>query len=676
MAIKKAFGAETKKILRLMIDSIYTNKSIFIRELISNASDACDKIKIHAVQENDTKLLGESLYINVTIDKNDNTITVEDNGIGMDADDLENNLGVIANSGTQNFLQALQHTFNDKQHQNDLIGQFGVGFYSGFMVADRMTVLSTKFNQEEQTYLWRSDGDGYYEIEQTTDIMHRGTKVCLSIKKEEEEFLNASKISNIITTYSDHINYPIYLICKEKVGDECAPNMEHKDPVNKNQAIWTKNPSNVTQDEYNNFYQHITHSPDQPWMILHNKVEGVMEYTNLLFIPTKRPFDLFSPDRVTRVKLYIKRVFIADDGLALIPKYMRFLRGVIDTTDLPLNVSRETLQQSTKTLKLKKAITKRVLHALKEKADHFPDEYVQFWGNFGEVLKEGLCEPMLEEKDQLLGICRFLSTKSGNGYISMDDYVKNMRDGQKAIYYLVGDDLDAMKSNPQLEGFQAKDIEVLLLQNPVDAFWVTAINDYKNYDLVSVATTDVQLICNDNADNSTDTEEDVRSSCNTSGISNAQLSQSDTDTLTSYIKSVLDTKVSNVIVSKKLVKSPACLSIPDGGMNSQLEKMLLEQKQLKKRITKVLEINPNHVVIKTILQYLRLRANSEINTEEKVQSTIGSAVGVACNLDEDRIRQLVNVVFAQACLTSGQLMENPNVVAEILDDMTIKYINL
>lgn len=691
--MKKAFGAETNKVLRLMIDSIYTNKSIFLRELISNASDACDKVRTCAMS--DHRLLEEALLIDITLDKDNGVLTIKDNGIGMNATDMESHLGVIANSGTQNFLDSLGDGKNGKKDdRGNFIGQFGVGFYSSFMVAEEVTVHSTKLGEEGKTYLWRSCGNGYYEIEESAEVLPRGTKVSLKMKQDALEYLDQHRVRHIITLYSDHINYPVHLKC-----EGC-----NNEQINQTQAIWTKNASDITKEEYRNFYQHITHSPDEPWLTMHNRVEGAMEYINLLYIPTKRPFDLFSPDRTTRVKLYIRRVFIADDGLALIPKYLRFLRGIIDTDDLPLNVSRETLQHSAKSVKLTNAIVKRVLGTLKNKSEADPTEYVKFWETFGEVLKEGLCEPVLEEKDQLMAICRFRSTKAGTDYISLDDYITNMKTGQNEIYYMISDSYQLAEASPQLEGFKNRGVEVILLQDPVDAFWTAAVDDYRNHNLVSAASTDVNLsnILDDenskiNATTSTNSAEGSELGYKLHNDLDTPLSNDKAMALTDYIKSVLGASISKVIISQKLIKSPACISMPDGGMNPQLEKLLLEQKQLNKRIVKVLEVNPNHTIIRTISEYLQNHPKDGSPTKETRHdslqqngcdeqhyehagdcSTEDDTTTESDNnrywLKEDYVKKLIKLVFAQACITAGQWVENPNFVADMLDSMAIDHI--
>ena len=420
----KKFDAEVGRVLNLMINSIYTNKDIFLRELISNASDACDKLRYQSIS--DPKLVEENTNFAITIQvrKEEKTITISDNGIGMSKEGLINNLGTIAHSGTQKFLEQLT---NNKKADMQLIGQFGVGFYSAFMVADRVEVITKKAG-EQDTYLWASNGKGEYSIEKSDEDYARGTKIVLKIKDSEEEFLEPYRIRHIIHTYSDHVAFPIELIDNEG----------KKEVINKASAIWMRNASEITQKEYEEFFRHVSHFPGKPWMTLHNKIEGMVEFTNLLFIPDSKPFDLFHPDRKTRVKLYIKRVFISEEGNDLIPPYLRFLRGVVDSEDLPLNISRETLQNNRIVQKIRKSIVKKVLSSLKTKAEKEPKEYEKFWNNFSEVLKEGLCESPLEEKELLLEICKFHSTHSQENLVSLDEYINRMIDEQKDIFFKWG----------------------------------------------------------------------------------------------------------------------------------------------------------------------------------------------------------------------------------------------
>ncbi len=423
MAKIKKFGAEVGKVLQLVIHSLYTNKDIFLRELISNASDALDKLRYLAIE--DPLLINEDheFKIQISFDKDNSQIIVKDNGIGMNEKDLIDNLGKIANSGTKDFLQNLSDT---PKGDVNLIGQFGVGFYSAFMVAEEITVFSKKAG-EDKGFIWNSKGDGEYSIDEYNQEISRGTSVVIKLKPQEIEFAEKFRLRHIITTYSDHISFPI----------ELTDTVENKSEiVNTASAIWTRSKAEITEEQYNEFYHHVAHLPDTPFLRMHNKVEGNIEYVSLLYIPSMKPFDLFHPDRKTRVKLYVKRVYITDENAKLIPPYLRFLRGVVDSEDLPLNVSRETLQHNIVLEKINKSIVRKVLGELKNKAKNDKKEYKDFWNIFGEVMKEGLCEGALEEKDQLLEVCRFYSTKSGDDFIGLDEYIERMiKENCDAIIY-------------------------------------------------------------------------------------------------------------------------------------------------------------------------------------------------------------------------------------------------
>ncbi len=622
----RKFDAEVGKVLQLMIHSLYTNKDIFLRELISNASDACDKLRYESLS-NPNLASQEELKIEIIIDKQNNQIIIRDNGIGMDKDDLIQNLGTIASSGTQKFLSNLQDKTSKESLQ--LIGQFGVGFYSAFMVASKITVYSTKAGQD-QTYIWESEGNGEYLVSNSPEAKSRGTEIRLTMRDSEIEFLEKYKLQYITKTYSDHISFPIYLIDEN----------DNSELVNSASALWMRPKAELTEEQYKEFYHHVSHSPDTPWVTLHNKAEGAVEYTSLLFIPNQKPFDLFHPDRKSRVKLYVKRVFITEDEPNLIPSYLRFLRGVVDSEDLPLNISRETFQHNTIIIKIRKSIVKRVLSTLKSKAEQEQDEYQKFWLNFGEVMKEGLCEGALEEKEQLLEVCRFYTTKSGDKLISLDHYIENMLDGQENIYFLTGNNLEDLRKNPQLEGFIKRDIEVILLPDYVDDFWVNVINQYKNKELRSINTAGIDL----ESIKKLETSEDKKSEAD------SKAEQSDNNDLLIYIKKILADKVKEVKISKKLVDSPASLSIPEGAMNIRMEKYLIDQKQLSKKTAKILEINPNHPILTNIKSLLR--------TEGEVS----------------RASDLVEIIFNQACLVAGETMDDPYIFTKKINELIVKAI--
>ena len=597
------FDAEIGKVLNLMIHSIYTNKEIFVRELISNASDACDKIR-YLSQTNDDLLADDGeLKVSIKIDKEAKTISIKDNGIGMSKIELKENLGTIAKSGTQAFVDKLS---GDSKKDNMLIGQFGVGFYSAFMVADKITVTSKKAG-EEGVYVWSSDGAGEYTIGDSDVSLNRGTEVLLHIKDSEESFLDHFKLKHIVKNYSDHIAIPIYFTDNDDVANK----------VNSSSALWMRSKNDITQEQYLEFYKGVSFQADEPWVNMHNKNEGAVEFTNLLFIPSVKTFDLFHPDRKRRVKLYIKRVFITDENIDIIPQYMRFLRGVVDSEDLPLNISRETLQHNSIIEKIKSSITKRVLGELKKKKDENIDDYLVFWNNFGGALKEGLCE-VTSEHEKLLEVCVFKSALHDK-MISFDDYIKNseklnINNNEKTIYYLSGDDTEKLKNSPQIEGFLSKGIDVLLFTDTVDDFWVNVNGNYKDYHIKSVTRADIDL--NTKTDDVKDNVEDSKN------ISDEKL--------INYFKEALGNLVKDVKISKKLTSSPACLAVLEGAMDIRMERFLIEQKQITGAMAKILEVNPNHKIV------------------QKIVSQIGDTV------HEDENKQLIHLLFDQACVIEGQ----------------------
>jgi molecular chaperone HtpG len=612
---KKKFNAEVGKVLNLVINSIYTNKDIFLRELLSNASDACDKLRYKSIQSPNLITKNHQYIISIEIFKKKELIVIKDSGIGMNNDDLIKHLGTIASSGTQNFLKQLAY---EKKSVTQLIGKFGVGFYSLFMVSSFVTVITKKAG-EKKTYFWSSDGKGSYTVGEYKEENIYGTKIILKIKKEEREYLDILRLKNIISTYSDHIAFPIYIINEQN----------NKEIVNKNTALWMRNPQSISNEEYEKFYTHISHYSDKPWLTIHNKIEGInISYINLLFIPKNKPFDLFHPDRKTKVKLYINRVLISEENNHLVPSYLRFLRGVVDSPDLPLNISRETIQSNHNIIKIKNLIVKKVLNNLQIKSKTNPEEYFKFLNNFGEVLKEGLCgESNMEEKEIILSMCRFQSTISNNDHISIDNYIKNMNEKQKDIYFLNGDSIISIKKNPQLEGFQKRGIEVILLFDHIDNFWVNIVNKYKNRELKSIISNTI----------------DLNSIKELHNENKKEVSKEDYKYLINIISEVLKDKIKEVIVSSKLVNSPACISIPEGGINLRMEKFLQEQKQLHKKAARILEINPKHAIWKRVQKNIN-------NKYEKINNY-----------------NIINVIYTQACLIEGDTIENPSIFAEQLN---------
>ena len=627
---KLKFDAEVGKVLKLVIHSLYTNKDIFLRELVSNASDACDKLRYESLSNQDLIDGDANFKIAISVDKDKNRLYISDNGIGMNRQDLIDNLGTIAHSGTQRFLDAINNNETSSQGVVELIGKFGVGFYSAFMVASEVIVESRKAG-DSVGYQWRSCGDGEFLISQIEgDQISRGTKITLMLKPEESEFVDKFRIEHIITTYSYHINYPVYFINDN--GEE--------EKLNSESAIWTKSKDEISPEEHRNFFRTVAHVGGDPWMILHNKNEGVIEYTNLLYIPSIKPFDLFHPDRKCSVKLYVNKVFITEDNVQIIPQYLRFLKGIIDSSDLPLNISRETLQNNKVIEKIKQSIIKRVLSELKKKAESDIKDYAKFWDNFGSVLKEGLCESMNTEfREELISACRFHSTHSDNSLISLEDYIERMKPGQDNIYYLTGNDLESVKKSPQLEGFISRGIEVILLIDPVDDFWTNVVTDYQKVPLKSVIRADEDLEKLANIEKSEEIKENEDKSVD---------SKEKVDAFIKYAVQVLDKLVSGVRVSKKLTNSPVCLAVADGSMDIRMERFLREQKQLNYKSTKILEINPKHsIVSKMIDEYSK-------NGESVV------------------LENMLHLLLSQACILEGEELKDVNNFAERMNNVLSK----
>ncbi len=601
------FDAEVGKILQIMINSLYTNKDVFLRELISNASDACDKLRYLSITSPELIKEDSNFKIKISANEAERILTIEDNGIGMNKADLIDNIGTIARSGTQNFASKLT---GDSAKDLQLIGQFGVGFYSAFMVADKVEVVSRKAGENE-IWQWSSKGDGEYSLKQLQEhALKRGTIITLHLKTGEDDFLDKHRLRHIAKTYSDHIDFPI----------EFTPSEGDTEILNSASAIWMRSKNDITEEQHAEFYRQMAHLPDKPWHIIHNKNEGVVSYTNLLYIPSTKPFDLFNPDRSSKVRLYVKRVFIGAEGINLVPSYMRFLQGVVDSEDLPLNISRETLQHNHSLEKIRKSITRKVISELKTKLEKDPEAYTEFWNNFGAIIKEGLCEALpSDEKDKLLEICLFRSALN-NKLISLADYIANMKEGQEFIFYLSGDNPEKAMNSPQLEGFLKHNIDVLLFTDTVDDFWVNVVHTYKEKELKSVTRSGIDLdkITHPNA---TETAEDT--------VSNSEHEQKIID----FFKKVLGEVIMDAKISGKLVGSPVCLAVAEGAMDIRMERYLKDQKQIGKGFAKIIEINPNHPVIEKIAKALDAQ-------------------------DENFAQELVCALFDQACIVEGEPVMN------------------
>ena len=622
---KFAFQAEVSKLLDIVAHSLYSHKEIFLRELISNASDACDRLRYEALTRPELAGGDNDFKISLEIDKKAKTLTVADNGIGMTHDELTENLGTIARSGTQSFVEQLTDG-GENGGDMALIGQFGVGFYSAFMVAKKVEVISRKAG-EESAWKWTSDGKGEFTLaEGARDA--QGTSVKLFLEKKEGEFLEAMRVRTIVMTYSDHIGVPIQL--KDDGTDET---------LNEGSALWARPAKDITSEQYKEFYHHVGQMFDEPWKILHNRVEGILAYTNLLFIPSSPPFDLYDPDRKPRVKLYVKRVFITDDCEALMPSYLRFLRGIVDSEDLSLNISREMLQENPKLAKIRSGLVKRVLNELKKTASKKADEYAKFWDNFGAVLKEGLYEDF-ENRDRILPLCRFRSL-AGDDAISLETYVENMKEGQDDIFYITGEDIELLRKSPQLEGFKARGVDVLLMTDPIDDFWIGALGTFQDKPFKSITRggADLDKIALSDEAKEKEAGDDAQE---TPGI----------DQLVAALKMALDTSVKDVWVSARLTDSAVCLVADEGDMDIRLERILRQSRRMGEagETPRILEINPKHGLIR------RLAA--------RVEDT--GAAGA------DAISASALLLLDQARILEGEQVADPIAFAERLSEVMEK----
>ena len=574
---KLEFQTEVSQLLKLMINSVYSEKEVFVRELVSNASDACDKLRYLATTKEKLIQDDPDLKIQIHINKKENSISFVDNGIGMNKKDLIENLGTIARSGTAQFIKEMSES---KTKDLSLIGQFGVGFYSAFMVATA-TQVTTRKAGENKIWIWKSDGESNFTIEEIEDLnlleSNRGTKIDLTLSKESKDYLDKIKIEDIIRRYSDHISIPIFVTDGSEKKDDTL------EPVNSASAIWTRHKNKITKEQYKEFYNHVGQMFDDPWMISHYKAEGKIEYTVLNFIPSTKPFDLYDPARENRLKLYVKKVFITDNCPELIPPYLRFLRGIIDSEDLPLNISREMLQNNPVVTKIKNALVKRTISDLKKKLTADRQSYEEFWNNFGPVLKEGIYEDF-ERKNTLLEIALFKNLKSDK-LISLDEYIETMSKKQKNIYFITGDSYENIVNSPIIEGYKSRDINVLILDDPVDSFWTSATPSFKEKDFKSVTrgADDLESMGGKKKDDK-DKKEDKSA-----------------DPLIILLKEKLKDKVKDVRTSSRLTDSPACLVSDESAMDPQLEKILQQHNQLNQGVSlKIMEINPDHKLIKKL----------------------------------------------------------------------------
>ena len=571
------FEADTGKILDIVINSLYSEKEIFLRELISNASDALDKRRYMAAT--DQSLQSETGYaIHIVADEKVKTLTISDNGVGMDDADMASALGTIARSGSKAFIEQIQaETSSDKKSKDafSLIGQFGVGFYSAFMVADKIDVISRKAG-DEKAWHWSSDGKTGYSLDEAKRAQ-AGTDITLHLKKGEKDFLDETRIGYLVRKYSDHLGYAV---------NWQPPKVDEPRQLNTGSAIWTRTKKDISEEDYTQFYRQIGAVYDEPFMTLHNSTEGMLNYTSLLFVPTSRPFDLFNPDRKSRMSLYINRVFITDECEDIVPPWLRFIRGVIDTPDMDLNVSREMLQKNPSVQKIGKALIKRILGELKKKKEKDPEAYEAFWDQFGMVLKEGLYED-IESRDKILEICLFRSARSGT-LISLADYVAAMPDTQDKIYTLSAENAEQAETSPHLEGFRARDIDVLLMTDPVDEFWMQAVTEFEGKAFASATRgiSDLDKVApKSDAEKAEETPDD--------DARNQEFAS-----LITKVKATLGEDVKEVRLSKTLTDSPVCLVADEEGMDIQMERLMKAHNKDFAGSPRILEINPDHKLIK------------------------------------------------------------------------------
>jgi len=621
------FQAEVSRLLDIVANSLYSNKEVFLRELVSNGSDACDRLRYAAITQ--PELVGDDPNYRVSIvpDAENRQLTLADNGIGMNREDLVENLGTIARSGTMEVMNQLQQA-QDENEKVNLIGQFGVGFYAAFVVADWIEVRSRKAG-ESQGWRWASDGRGTFTVEETDDAPARGTRVTLHLKEGEDEFTEQERVKHVVKRHSDHIAIPIFL------GEG-----EGAEQINTASALWTRPKSEITDEQYTEFYRHISHQMDEPWLRLHFKAEGKVEFTCLLFIPSTKPFDLFDPQRKHGVNLYVRRVFVTDDCAELLPSYLRFLRGVVDSEDLPLNISREMLQHNPMVQKIHQTTVNRVLNELKKKANKEPEDYATFWENFGAVLKEGLYEDP-QQKDSLLELARFRSSER-EGFISLDDYVQNMKDGQQAIYVLTGDSIEALQRSPQLEGFKAKGVEVLLLADPIDDFWVPSIGEYQGYTLKPVTQGAAEL---DSIQSGEDDEQQERGE-------DEKTSDARIGTLVAYLKTALEGQIKDVRTTERLTESACCLVADEGEMDIHLERLLRQHGRMDRASQRILEVNPKHPLIARL-------------AERVGDSDAGGGAS-------PEIKEAAHLILDQARIVEGETPPDPAAFAQRMSDLVAK----
>ena len=627
--MEKKFEADTGKILDIVINSLYSEREIFVRELISNASDAIDKKKYLALTNKSINDTSDPFEIKIEVNSKENTIKISDNGIGMDEEDLINSLGTIARSGTKAFLEQFNKSKDDKKEDVNLIGQFGVGFYASFMVADKVEVLSKKAGTDK-SWKWISDGKSGYNIEKG-EKTNSGTELILHLKKDAKEFLEGTRIQFVVRKYSDHISYPVKMI-------EVSKKDAKEETINEASALWTRAPKDIKEKQYEDFFSHIGAGFGKPLLTMHNNTEGTVSYTNLLCIPSSKPFDLFNPDRKSSLKLYINRVFITDKCDNLIPAYLRFVKGIVDTQDIDLNVSREMLQNNPAVAKISKSLVGKILRELKKIADKDKAKYIQFWNEFGQVLKEGLYED-LERKDTLLELARF-SNNENDDLISLEDYVNAMDKNQKDIYYIAADTKSQALSSPHLEGFKSKGIKVLVMADPIDQFWLSMAGQFKEKNFVSITQGEIDL------DNIKSDKKDPK---------NKDTKKDDVDkrftNLIAHLKASLGQNVKDIRLTSKLTDSPACLVADKGDMDVAMENLMKQRDPNYQGAPRILEINPEHALVEKMNKLL----------SDKKHNNLVDDAGT--------------LLFEQARMMEGKLPSDPTKFAKIMNNFLVKGVS-
>ena len=579
-----SFSADVSRLLDIVANALYTNHDVFLRELISNAADACDRLRYDAIKTPELTKDNANFRIHVYKDTDERTLSIVDNGIGMSKEELADHLGTIAKSGTAKLMEQMK----DSSDPLKLIGQFGVGFYASYMVANFVRVVSRKAGSDE-VWTWASDGATGYNLEKATEDEvarldgQRGTAIILDIKDSAVEFLIDEKIKQTVEEYSDHIDFKIF---NNKPADTGTGEGQ---PINKASAIWTRNKNELTKKDYDEFYGHITHGMDEPLMTSHWRAEGTIQFSALLYIPTMRPWDLYDPSRKNAVKLYVRRVFISDSLDGLMYPWLRFLRGVIDSEDLPLNISRETLQHNPIINKIRTSVTKRILSDLDKLSRNDPPAFITFWAQFGAAIKEGLYDAENHRED-IFKICRFYSThEAGEKFTSLEQYVERMPEGQKEIYYISGESVEALKNSPQIEGFRSRGLEVLFFTDTIDDFWLQQATEYKGRPFKSVTHGDIDLDAykdSQKADEEKDTDKNEQTA--------------DAKTLITHLKEILENEVSDIRISKRLTDSPVCLVAPEHGVDMNMERVLKIHQKYAGETKPILEINAGHSLIKKI----------------------------------------------------------------------------